>query len=283
MDYESLSQLSFTNGEELSKYIKELSKRNGFQVFQHDSNISNRIRFYCKFHQIHKNVKRTKKQGCPFQLNINQNSFGIYKISPHSVFLHSHELLHSQQDIEDDLRHDIYNMKKIGISNFQIIRFIEIKHNVTITQKDISSISDISRKEDNSETNLLQEYMEGKGKCLIFEDSDGLISRLLTVTYEEKDNLKKFGDFLVIDGTTIPNFLEWTIIPISLQGNNGELKSGGIAFAPSENREFYSWLLFQLITFSPQLKGVLSDEDCGICSAMDDFPNLCHILCIKHK
>ena len=39
MDYESLSQLSFTNGEELSKYIKELSKRNGFQVFQHDSNI----------------------------------------------------------------------------------------------------------------------------------------------------------------------------------------------------------------------------------------------------
>ena len=125
--------------------------------------------------------------------------------------------------------------------------------------------------------------MEDKGKCHVLVDINGDVIGILSIKKEEEDNLKKYGDFAEIDGTIIPNFLEWTTIPIAIQGNLGELRSGGLAFSVSENCEFYNWLISTLLLYSPKLKCIISDEDSGICSAMNNFPNIFHLLCIKHK
>ena len=62
-----------------------------------------------------------------------------------------------------------------------------------------------------------------------------------------------------------------------------ELISGGVAFAPSENQEFYIWLISIILSFALNLRCIISDEDNGICAAMDEYPNICHFLCLKHK
>ena len=229
-------------------------------------------------------TSKRQKKGCAFQLNFNKNSEGIYVISRNSIFEHSHPLNKpKEKPLDESINDEVYNMKKIGISNFHIIRFIETKFGISITQNEINSVFRSSKDEDMSETEMMINFMNDKGKCLVFEDINGSIAGIYTVTNEEESDLKQLGDFIVLDGTTIPNFLNWTIIPVSLQGNNGELKSGGIAFTPSENRDFYYWLIQEILSISKKLLCILSDEDSGICSAANDFSNLCHMLCIKHK
>lgn len=282
MNFEDLNKLSFQSGEELSNYLKGLAKRNGFKIYQKDSKTSNRIRFYCSYHQMHKDVKNTNKIGCNFHLSFNKNANGIYILSKNSNFTHLHNIEIEEYDNLDEVQEDVICMKKIGISNYHVIMYIESKYNISLTRYDISKML----KEDPcnvSETEQINNYMDKKGKCFIFEDSNCNVAGIYTITYEEIENFKLYGDFLVIDGTTIPNFLEWTIVPISLQGNNMELLSGGIAFTSSENSEFYEWLIGILSSFSSKLKCIISDEDTAICSAMENFQNIYHFLCIKHK
>lgn len=283
MNFNDISQLTFKSGIELSNYIKGLAIKNGFKLYQHDSKSSNRIRFYCSNHQIHKNIINSNKIGCNFHLSFNKNINGIYVLSKNSNFEHSHKIENTDiVNIDNIVKEEVVNMKKIGISNFHIIMYIENKYNVSITRNDISKIfkEDISK---ISETEQLCDYMENKGNYYIYEDSNCNVAGIFTITYEEIENIKNFGDFLVIDGTTIPNFLEWTIIPISLEGNNMELLSGGIAFTSTETSEFYDWLINLLLSISPKLKCIISDEDSAICSSLENFPSLYHFLCIKHK
>ena len=283
MYFESLSSLSFTCGSELCSYLKELSARNGFGIYLKDSKNANRLRFYCSNHQLHLNVKNTRKTGCGFRLVFNKNSNGIYVISKYSNFEHSHQISNQMCTVDQPIQQEIATMKKIGICNFHIICYIEKKFGISITREDIQKFSSKNEKINYSETKMLSQYMNDKGKCFIFEDQNGSIAGLYTVTYEEEKDLRKYCDFLVIDGTSIPNFIDWTIIPISLQGNKMELISGGVAFAPSENQEFYVWLLSIILSIAPNFRCIISDEDNGICAAMDEYPNICHILCLKHK
>ena len=64
MNSQELSQLQFTDGKDLSKYLKELARSCGFKICLLDSQKSNRIRFYCSLQQQHKKVQYTKKSGC---------------------------------------------------------------------------------------------------------------------------------------------------------------------------------------------------------------------------
>ena len=285
MNFEDISNLSFSNKEELKQYLQKLAFENGFKIFVRDS-CSDRIRFYCSERQTHKNVVQSVKSDCPFHLNFNRDSNGLYKLSPNSNFLHTHPLKIKEittHQIPDEICNIIKSMKEIGISNFHIITYVEKKFNLMITVKEISKIMSIhSYQDDLSETDEMNEYMKDKGNLYLFQNFDG-ISGFLTQTFEEQENLLRYGDFIVIDGTTIPNFLNWTIVPISLQGNYGELLSGGVAFTSSECKDYYHWLICQIKIINPLLKAVISDEDSSICPVMDEFSDLVHILCAKHK
>ena len=284
MNYEELSQTKFTNGKDLSDYLKNLAESCGFKICKLDSQNSDRIRFYCSLQQTHKSVKRTKKSGCPFHLSFRQNINGIYILSRHSNFEHSHELEIPQNNIyPDQLHEDVHYLKKVGVSNFQIIRYVEDKYAISLTQNDIHNIYKTEDTGNDSETELLLKYMQDKGQCFIHQDINGLTDGLFTLTSDELENIKKFGDFVVVDGTSIPNFLSWPIIPVALQGNDGELRSGGIAFVSSESKDIYNWILNILKNISANLKCVISDEDSGICASMEDNQELAHILCLKHK
>lgn len=191
-------------------------------------------------------------------MNFNKGIDGIYKISRFSVLEHSHVIEGATTQHSNEVQNEIREMKKIGISNFHIIRFIENKFKIAITQKDITNSCIQTKKEKNFETNMIFDYMLGKGECFIFEDLNSAVAGILTITEEEQINLQKYGDFFVIDGTSIPNYLGWTVIPISLQGSKQELLSGGVALTPSENYEFYHWLISTLLKFSPKLRCILT-------------------------
>ena len=148
----------------------------------------------------------------------------------------------------------IKSMKEIGISNFHIINYIETKCGVTITTKDITKIiSDEQINRQISVTEELKNYMENRGQIFIFENLEG-VAGVLTVTHDEHSNLTRFSDFMVIDGTNIPNSLNWVTIPISIQGNNGKLLSDGVAFTSSESKDFYCWLISHLLMINQRLK-----------------------------
>ena len=240
LNFDELRRTTFTNGEVLIHFVKRIAIQNGFQVYSRDSSSASRIRICCSKHQIHKNVTRSKKSECPFRLYFNRTSNGNYKISPNSIFDHSHPLdFVPEVELEEETQTIIKSMKDIGISNFHIICYIERKFNISITVKDIQKVmhSEILKNQ-ISETEAMFNYMENKGNLIIFQNNEG-ITGYFTLTNEEKSNLQKFGDFIEIDGTSIPNYLNWTIIPISLQGNYKELLYVGIAFTASESKEFY--------------------------------------------
>ena len=46
--------------------------------------------------------------------------------------------------------------------------------------------------------------MQGKGDLFVFENLNG-IAGFLTLTFDEFNAFQRFGDFIVIDGTSIPN------------------------------------------------------------------------------
>ena len=153
MNSQELSQLQFTDGKDLSKYLKELARSCGFKICLLDSQKSNRIRFYCSLQQQHKKVQYTKKSGCTFHLVFNRNVNGIYILSPNSNFQHSHKLEPPPIiSYQDQLHEDVNNMKKVDISNFQIIRYIEKKYNVSLTVNDINTICQNENTYNNSET-----------------------------------------------------------------------------------------------------------------------------------
>ena len=279
-----LQHINFTDGLTLKHFLQSYAEKNGFKIFLKDSHISNRLRFFCSKQQIHHSVNKSTKPGCPFRLVFNKNSTGIYVISDRSNFNHSHPInIVNEQEIIDPVKDSVISMKEIGISNFQITMFIEKQFNVALTSKDISKIwNNQAKNKQISETELMENYMQGKGDFFIYENLNG-IAGFLTLTYNEFTNFQRYGDFIVIDGTSIPNYLEWTIVPIAIQGNYGELLSGGVAFTYSENKDFYYWLVHQLHTINPKLIAIISDEDSGICPALDAIPEIVHILCSKHK
>ena len=112
--------------------------------------------------------------------------------------------------------------------------------------------------------------MENRGQIFIFENLEGLTG-VLTFTHDEHSNLTRFSDFMVIDGTNIPNSLNWVTIPISLQGNNDKLLSDGVAFTSYESKDFYCWLILHLLMINQRLKVIISDEDNSICTVADEF------------
>ena len=74
-------------------------------------------------------------------LPINKNSTGVYVLSESSNFNHSHQLnIMNEQEIVEPVKDSVMLMKEIGISNFQIIMFIEKQFNITLTSKDVSRI-----------------------------------------------------------------------------------------------------------------------------------------------
>ena len=208
MNFDELSKLSFSNGEQLKRCVQQLAVQRGFKLFCKDSCSSNRLRFYCSKHQIHPNVKRSTKIECPFRLTFNKNINGIYILSPQSNLCHSHSLEYIQEnELPEEIIYKIRTMKEIGISNYHIILYIEKNFQHLITSKDIAQIMQQKlAKENISETELMASFMEDKGKLLVFQNLDGIYG-LLTITKEEEENLKRYGDFIVIDSSLISNFM----------------------------------------------------------------------------
>ena len=174
-------------------------------------------------------------------------------------------------------------MKKIGISNYHIIEYIYQKFGTQITSLDIAKLINQNNTVNISETQMLEDCLKENDKYFIYRNEDQQIAAIFSLTQEENDNYSHFGDFISIDGTNIPNNLNWTTIPIALENNHCELVSGGLAFCSSETKEFYNWLFDILFNLFPQIKCVISDEDTSILSSLYDFPNVSHILCSKHK
>ena len=139
-------------------------------------------------------------------LPINKNSTGVYVLSESSNFNHSHQLnIMNEQEIVEPVKDSVMLMKEIGISNFQIIMFIEKQLNITLTSKDVSRICNNQAKINQiSEIELMEKYMQGKGDLFVFENLNG-IAGFLTLTFDEFNAFQRFGDFIVIDGTSIPN------------------------------------------------------------------------------
>lgn len=282
MEYAELRDLKFQDSEQLIQYCKELAQKNGFKLINKDKQCTDRIRLICNQKILNKNTKQTSKTNCNFHLNFNKKN-GVYVLSDKSVLIHNHETVNNNTLISETCQDEIIRMKKIGINNFQIIEYIFQKYNVQITSIDISKLIKVNSTAHQSEIQMLENSLTEYDQLYIYQNNDGQISGIFTLMKDEEENYSHFGDFISIDGTNIPNNLNWTTIPISLEDNHRSIVSGGLVFCCSETKEFYVWLFNILFNLFPQIKCVISDEDTSIISALFEFSDIYHILCSKHK
>ena len=128
-----------------------------------------------------------------------------------------------------------------------------------------------------AESEELRLYMEATGGSFIHfdnEEKDSISRKIFaTFTKEEMENLSQYGDFISIDPTFCPMSSNWSIIPLTVIGQEREIRSGGLIFSSSLKSDNFRWILKILINDLPtkgKLCTICSDDDTGLAGAFTE-------------
>jgi hypothetical protein len=135
---------------------------------------------------------------------------------------------------------------------------------------------------------LIANVVENGGECRAFEVGVNERAAVLTITAFEKENLRRFGDVIFLDGTMIRNSLGWTTLPITLLNESKEITSGGLSFTAFETQEIFDWFLAVLVDIlQDKFCTLVTDEDSALVISAANLgsahPAIAHRLCTFHK
>jgi hypothetical protein len=275
-------------------FLKALAEKEGFRLSLGDAKDAPRIRLLCHRAAYQKGKVRTTKTDCPFIVAIkNSKHLGCYVVSPKSCLQHNHEVqAPAAEDIAPDLQQMVRDMKRVGVANAQISDFVFMRSGSLLTCFDLARlVGEFHPEVLNLETEaLISEMDEGGGCWWAYEvEVEGSTKRaaILTMTPEERDNLRHYGDVIFLDGTFIANELGWTTVPVVLINHQREIVSGGWLFTAVEQTEIYLWVLTTLNGEEP-IQTLFTDEDSSLMCAFPEFQAtldrpVFHRICIWHK
>jgi hypothetical protein len=272
MDLDALRGLSLEAADKAVDYVKAQAKSHGFKLSLRDSVGENRIRLIC--HRAnYKNGSKTTKTGCEVWLCLPKRGGGYCNDIPDGL-CHNHPLLPPPpDDMPDAVAKSVSDLISLGVSNTQIVQFVEKQTGRLLSTHDIELFR---RPEDElvtmSETDRLLASLDIDDQVFVYEatvSGEPRRAGVLVVTEWEMANLQRFGDVVWLDGTSLKNDLGWTTWLIALCDDRKKLTSGGAFFAAFENEEAFVWLLQ---TVEPlvhdQLKTIFTDEDSALCPAI---------------
>lgn len=137
---------------------------------------------------------------------------------------------------------------------------------------------------------LIQHMSEQQGTAILIQESSAENTRvgIITQTPEEIQNLRLFGDVVGIDATFTHLRINWSIIPITLIDNEGNLQSGGIFFAAYLTNDVIVKFLIELFRMAPQIQSLLTDQDNSFLQAASIVKHTLQIdffhgICALHK
>ena len=110
------------------------------------------------------------------------------------------------------------------------------------------------------------------------------LCKLFFSTRRMKENLKVFGDVILIDTTYNINYYSTPLVVISGVDNQYQNILFGLSFINNEQQSTYSWILSQFkIIMHREPTVIYSDGDLALSSAISKiFPNVEHRLCSWH-
>ena len=170
---------------------------------------------------------------------------------------------------------------------------------INLTTNQIRKICTKEKKNINKfETTELEEETKKKGGIVKIKkehDENGKIRRtaILCIDDDEYHNLiSTYGNPMFIDGTAVPNRLNWELTMITLVDKYLGIQPGGAMFSLNSNKETFDWFLKKIMKLIKQRDKVtiISDEDHAICSSIKTFNSrgfnqvkITHVLCAWHK
>lgn len=297
----NLKTLVFKDGREAYNMLKHQAHLEGFDIFsRYNINIPHSC-YYC--HKGRKTQAKSNKTGCPFYIRmkpidpkrLNEGiSISKYNLT-HNHLTDTTQYYHENLSIEQ--RSLLISMYLSGISYRKIQKFIFRTTEMYLSTYNLGKI--IHEKEINNfskQTDELIHLMERDGFSFVFQhETDQQINRIgiLTINHNELNNLKKYGDVIQMDGTSINLENRWYLIPITLLDENRHLVSGGMFFCAIITEEVIIWLLNIILDelgLKTNLQTIITDEDASFVPAIRKIQmernnniKIHHVICALHK
>ena len=149
---------------------------------------------------------------------------------------------------------------------------------------------------ETSELIAVTEKHSGQYHVLEEEGPKQKLTRIavFTITREELENLREFGDVLFLDGTQIPNKLCWQCFPITVVDSCLSIRCAGVLFAARGTGDIFTWLLAELLSIMEKcrkkIETIVTDEDLAIVKALGEMNEqrsvenkIEHVICFWHK
>jgi hypothetical protein len=292
LDLGVLRSLSFATGAEAVKYLKAQATSHGFELSQRDSSASDRVRLLCHRSNYGRG-KKTTKTDCPVYVLLHRRD-NAYSVAIPDEICHNHPLeTFPAANVPENVANSVRHLLTIGVTNLQIIQFIEKETGFTLSRYDVDAFREpaLAHAMLGETDSLLANLAPTDTVFIMTQDFQGEERRagILIITESEMRNLQRFGDVIWLDGTTLKNDLGWTTWPITLCDDRKELASGGVFLTAFENKDAFVWLLRTLEPLvQPVLRTFFSDEDSALCPAIEEFqqtdrPDVAHRICRWHK
>lgn len=302
IDFNNCINLTFNSIDEANKLIKTSAYRQGFEISVRDSlqNKENRIRFQCKCSK-----RKNPDESCPFFVYLKYSkktgNYYIKKCDPQHNHRLNPELTQYKLLTSKQIRL-ILSLKRNKMPIVEINKTLNDIYdlNINITNRHIRKMKRKGKLDiDKLETTELEENTIKKGGIVrIKEDLDdkGRKRRTAILVIDEdeyKNLLSPQGNPIFIDGTAVPNRLNWELTLITLVDRNLGIQPGGSLFSAYTNKETFDWFLNEFIQL---IKGrtevtLITDEDLAISSSIisqnndadESQPRIIHVLCAWHK
>ena len=303
-NFDDILEREFLNIEQVKAVLKRLAANEGFDIVCRDSqNESRRMRFICSEACKKRNNKEINGETCPFIVYVkrstDRNVFTVTRV----VNVHNHELHPSIT------RWKLLTSKQTRI----ILSFRRSKMPLVEINKNVAELFGIDMKLtgrqlkrmkrkgmtdiDKLETDELIEYIHSEGGFARVReeiDQDGRTKRTAILVIEREELLmlqSKTGNPLFIDGTSVPNRLNWELTMLTLVDQYLSIQPGGCLFSLHTNIETFKWFLEQLMEIigTRQSVTIITDEDLAISSCITDYNQIeggceiCHVICAWHK
>jgi hypothetical protein len=201
---------------------------------------------------------------------------GLYHVGDRYMIEHNHPLLTvTYPNFPSDLDGTIRGLRKSGFDMSRIIDFVHLRTGCLLNrlQPALMESPDL-RRALVANTDKLLLYMETECKSRVLEmEIGGEVKRtaILTATSNEQDDLRRFGDVVLLDGTAIQDELGRTAYPITLIEDERMLGSGGLLLTACELEETFEWILKNLDQMlGSMLRTILGDQDSSIIPAMQE-------------
>jgi hypothetical protein len=224
-------------------------------------------------------------------LNRSNGVYRITKIQPE----HNHDMLPRRAGITKDLRRILQDLKSVGVENFRLVNFATIETGQRLTAAELGLARDAGDTNLTETESVISHMLDTDGLFNAFSvQTETGVGRaaVFTVSGPEKENWRRFGDVVFLDGTKIQNSLGWTTWPVTLVNDRKEIVSGGVLFTAYEREDVFVWFLDVLNEMSSsvgnKIRTIFTDEDSAMMTAIlhyqaDAGMYFAHRICLFHK